>query len=164
MRDLEINSGDTEKPFLIEEPISGVMDPEPVFSAPALAPIASIAPEPGPVAPAPQLPFSSPAPVVDPFASLADLCRYSRANEVQDFLLLSALYLNRSENAETFSLKRLNSALVKAGQSPANHSALEAALTRGVLAMVPDLSDSAEVSEYELTPAGLQTANELIAR
>ncbi len=155
MRDLETSNVNNEKAFLIEEPVA--FETAPTNLAPMAMSAEAILP------PAPALPGPA-QPTMDPFASLDALCRYSRAVDVQDFLLLSALYLTRSEQAETFSLKRLNSALVKAGKTPVNHSALEAALGRGVLAMVPDLSGNADVSEYELTPAGTQAANELIAR
>lgn len=86
--------------------------------------------------------------------SLSDLCDRSRANRIEDFLLLASYYLMHYEHQNTFSLKRLNSILVKSGLTPVNHSVLEAALSEGRLAMVPDLTGMAEVSEYQLTAEG----------
>jgi hypothetical protein len=94
-------------------------------------------------------------------ASLSELCDRSNAQTTQDFLLLAAYYLTTFEQEKQFSLKRLNSSLVKSGLSPVNHSALETALQQGVLSMVPDLTGTAEVSEYQLTDLGGSTALKL---
>jgi hypothetical protein len=91
-------------------------------------------------------------------ASLSDLCDRSTAQSTHDYLLLAAYYLTTFDHQKTFSLKQLNSSLVKAGQSPVNHSTLETALQQGVLTMVPDLTGTAEVSEYRLSDLGSATA------
>jgi hypothetical protein len=108
----------------------------------------------------PSFPAAAPAPNAP--ASLGDLYERAGTANVFDSLLLAALHLTHSEQQEAFSLKRLNSALVKAGLTPVNHSVLEAALSAGVLAMVPDLTGMADVSEYRLTPEGLQSASGLL--
>lgn len=115
-----------------------------------------------PPAAAATLPFPAPAPAIDEPASLGDLYQRSQVANVFDSLLLAAFHLTCSEQQETFSLKRLNSALVKAGVTPVNHSVLESALSAGVLAMVPDLTGTADVSEYRLTPEGLRNAHALL--
>jgi hypothetical protein len=94
--------------------------------------------------------------------SLSDLCERSRADGVDEYLLLSSYYLTHYEQQHMFSLKRLNSVLVKSGMTPVNHSVLETALTQGYLAMVPDLTGTAEVSEYKITPQGEEAARQLI--
>jgi hypothetical protein len=94
--------------------------------------------------------------------SLADLCDRSNASNSEDYLLLSAYYLTRVERQEAFSLKKVNSVLVKSGLTPINHSVLEAVLSRGHLVMVPDLTGTAEVSEYSITPDGQQAAMQLL--
>jgi hypothetical protein len=85
--------------------------------------------------------------------SLTDLYERSRASSPQDFLLLSAYYLTYCEKEERFSLKRLNSLIVKSGLTPVNHSVIESALEQGLLELVPDMTGTAEVTEYRLTDA-----------
>jgi hypothetical protein len=94
--------------------------------------------------------------------SLADLCDRSNAGSSEDYLLLSAYYLTRVERQETFSLKKINSVLVKSGLTPINHSVLESVLASGYLAMVPDLTGTAEVSEYSITRDGREAAIQLL--
>lgn len=91
-------------------------------------------------------------------SALSDLCEMSHASNSEDYLLLSAFYLIRFEHQHAFSLKNINSALVKSGLTPINHSILESVLSSGYLAMVPDLTGTAEVTEYILTPEGQQVA------
>jgi hypothetical protein len=94
--------------------------------------------------------------------SLADLCDRSNAGNSDDYLLLSAYYLTRVERQEAFSLKKINSVLVKSGLTPINHSVLESVLSRGHLAMVPDLTGTADVSEYAITSDGRDAAIQLL--
>jgi hypothetical protein len=94
-------------------------------------------------------------------SSLADLCEQANAGSSEDFLLLASYYLNQIEYQDSFSLKRINSNLVKSGLTPVNHSILESVLSQGYLSMVPDLTGMAEVSEYAITPEGLDKVNRL---
>lgn len=94
-------------------------------------------------------------------SSLADLCEQANAGSSEDYLLLASYYLNQMEYQESFSLKRINSNLVKSGLTPVNHSILESVLSQGYLSMVPDLTGLADVSEYSITPAGLDKINRL---
>lgn len=94
--------------------------------------------------------------------SLADLCERSRAGTSEDYLLLAAFYLTTFENQDKFSLKRVNSMLVKSGLTPVNHSVLETTLSRGYLSMVPDLTGMAESSEYTLTEDGQSFVSHLL--
>jgi hypothetical protein len=50
--------------------------------------------------------------------------------------------------------KRVNNLLVKGGYPPVNHSVIEATIERGYLAVVPDLTGTAEMTEYQLSEAG----------
>jgi hypothetical protein len=93
--------------------------------------------------------------------SLADLCDQAQPGSSEDYLLLAAYYLSHVESQACFSLKRINANLVKSGLTPVNHSALEAVLSKGYLSMVPDLSGTAEVSEYSMTDDGLAFVNQL---
>lgn len=94
-------------------------------------------------------------------SSLADLCEQANAGSSEDYLLLASYYLNQMEYQESFSLKRINSNLVKSGLTPVNHSILESVLSQGYLSMVPDLTGLADVSEYSITQAGLDKINRL---
>ena len=94
--------------------------------------------------------------------SLADLCDRSDASNSEDYLLLTAYYLTRVERQNSFSLKKVNTALVKSGLTPVNHSVLESVLASGFLSMVPDLTGTAEVSEYMITAQGQQAAIQLL--
>lgn len=94
-------------------------------------------------------------------SSLADLCEQANAGSSEDYLLLASYYLNQMEYQESFSLKRINSNLVKSGLTPVNHSTLESVLSQGYLSMVPDLTGMAEVTEYSITSEGLDKINQL---
>jgi len=99
---------------------------------------------------------------MESISSLSDLCQHASADSTDEFLLLAAYYLTTFEQQNTFTLKQLNSSLVKSGKSPVNHGVLEVALQQGVLDMVPDLNGTAEVSEYRLTDQGDLAANKLL--
>ncbi len=94
-------------------------------------------------------------------SSLSDLCEQAHAGTSEDYLILASYYLNQMEYQETFSLKRINSNLVKSGLTPVNHSILETVLSKGLLAMVPDMTGTAEASEYMITQEGLNAVNAL---
>ena len=114
------------------------------------------------------MPYTAPNGAIGPepdltlITSLADLCDRSNAANSEDYLLLSAYYLTRIERQATFSLKKVNSALVKSGLTPVNHSILETVLSRGFLSMVPDLNGTAEVTEYMMSAEGQQAATLLL--
>lgn len=99
---------------------------------------------------------------MESISSLSDLCQHASADSTDDFLLLAAYYLTTFEQQTAFTLKQLNSSLVKSGKSPVNHGVLEVALQQGVLDMVPDLNGTAEISEYCLTEQGDLAANKLL--
>jgi len=94
----------------------------------------------------------------DGVSSLIQLADRSRAATSEDFLLLTAFYLNDFENADRFSLKRINSQLVKSGLTPVNHSVLESSITKGLVSLIPDMTGMADVSEYSLSESGRQYA------
>ncbi len=102
------------------------------------------------------------APDLSGITSLADLCDRANAANSEDYLLLAAYYLTQLERQETFSLKKVNSVLVKSGLTPVNHSVLETVLTNGYLAMVPDLTGTAEVTEYKISMDGQAAALALL--
>lgn len=99
-------------------------------------------------------PIAAKVPNLSGASTLLELCDRAHAESSEDYLLLSAYFLTQFEREEKFSLKRINSMLVKSGLTPVNHSVLEAILSRGYLSMVPDMTGMAEVSEYILTAEG----------
>lgn len=94
--------------------------------------------------------------------SLAELCEQSRASSPEDFLILSSFFLTEIDGLDKFSLKKINSTLVQSGYTPVNHSVLEGAMTNQLIAMVPDTTGMADVSEYALTDAGQEKAEVLL--
>lgn len=99
-------------------------------------------------------PPTMPAPDLSTVGSLAELCDLSRANSREDFLLMAGYFVSNYEGAEKFSLKRLNAVLIKSGMNPANHSDLEMAVAKQNFVLMPDMTGTAEASEYTLTDAG----------
>jgi len=95
-------------------------------------------------------------------SSLQELVDESHPDSAEDYLLLSAYYLSQYESESQFSLKRINAMLVKSGLTPVNHSVLESALTQGRLYMAPDLTGTADVSEYGLTEEGFSLVQTLL--
>lgn len=86
--------------------------------------------------------------------SLTDLYERSNASSAEDILLLSSYFLTFCEREEKFSLRRINSMIVRSGLNPVTHSVIEGALEKGYLEMVPDMTGMAEVTEYCLTSNG----------
>jgi hypothetical protein len=127
--------------------------------APAPAPVQTALPFVGQTTP---VEMADSVPELPSATTLLELCDRSGAESSEDYLLLSAYYLTFFEREEKFSLKRINSMLVKSGLTPVNHSVLEATLGRSYLSMVPDMTGLAEVSEYVLTMEGQQAAKQLI--
>ena len=113
-----------------------------------------------PTVPAPrQEPVYSPEPSprsLDGIGSLSELCDRSNAVGLEDFLMLSAYYLTRFESMSKFSLKRINSALVKSGLTPVNHAVVQDMVDLRRLATVDDLTGDAEATEWTLTETGEQ--------
>jgi hypothetical protein len=95
--------------------------------------------------------------------TLNDLCDKARPQTPEGYLLTSGYYLAFFEAEERFSLKRLNSLLVKNGYKPINHSVLESALTQGLITLVPDATGTAESTEYALTGRGQSAVEQMLA-
>ncbi|MGE0200263.1 MAG: hypothetical protein AB7P76_04770 [Candidatus Melainabacteria bacterium] len=123
---------------------TAVMDAPAAFESPASAPAAS----------APGGLFS--------FDSLGELCTRVQPKSPEEFLSMTAFFLTFYEGLDKFSMKRVNSLLVKSGLTPINHSVMEAALSQKHIAIVPDLTGMAETSEYTLTEAGQEFARSLL--
>jgi hypothetical protein len=126
---------------------------------PSLPPVVKAVPATAPPPPA-QAPAASPAPME--INSLSDLVRRAQATTPEEFLMLASYFLTFFEAEERFSLKRINSMMVRSGITPVNHSVLESTLAKEYLAMVPDLTGMADVTEYTLTSAGQEFTERLL--
>lgn len=89
--------------------------------------------------------------------SFANICDATGAATSEDHLLISAYAMTALGNIPRFSLLTLNNVIETAGHSPVNHSVLEIGLSKGLLVMVPDMTGTAEATEYELTDHGRAT-------
>ncbi|MEB3245134.1 MAG: hypothetical protein VKJ06_04015 [Vampirovibrionales bacterium] len=86
--------------------------------------------------------------------SLMDLVEQAKPQTMEESLMLTTYYLTFFDAMSVFNLKHINNLLVKSGYGPVNHSAIETAIDRGYLAVVPDLNGTAEMTEYTLSDAG----------
>ncbi|MEB3206494.1 MAG: hypothetical protein VKK59_04000 [Vampirovibrionales bacterium] len=86
--------------------------------------------------------------------SLTDLMEQAKPKTMEESLLLTCYYLTFFDATANFTLKHVNSLLLKGGYPPVNHSVIEATIERGYLAVVPDLTGTAEMTEYQLSDAG----------
>jgi chemotaxis protein histidine kinase CheA len=94
--------------------------------------------------------------------NLDELCQRVHLNAPEDTLVIASYYLSFFEAEEKFTLKRINSLLVDSKMNPVNHSVLESSLSKKHLAMVPDMTGMADVTEYSLTNDGQEYAESLI--
>ena len=95
--------------------------------------------------------------------TLQELCEVaSKAKTAEDFLLLTGYFLQEYKATRSYSLKLINTELVRTGLTPINHAILENTVTLGLIAMIPDLTGNAQSTEYELTPQGLEHVKHLL--
>ena len=88
------------------------------------------------------------------FESLADLIAVKNPQSKLDYLLLTAYYLQTTENLFKYSLKQLNSKLMPFLGYLIDHSIVHNAVAHDFIEVVPDYNGIAEVTEYRLTPLG----------
>lgn len=89
--------------------------------------------------------------ITSPF--LAYLSVFNPQNPT-DYLVLTAKYLSENEDLHRFSLKQLNAKLVPATQLPITHNTVQEALENGLITIVPNYTNIADVTEYSLTQSG----------
>ncbi len=95
--------------------------------------------------------------VVEKVESLSDFEAYLNSYNPQndmDKLIVTAKYILNTENQECFSIKQLNAKLVPIANSPINHAMIEDAINQNLLRILPDLTGTAEYTEYTLTEDG----------
>lgn len=118
-------------------------------------------PSPSPVE-LPPLPFKAfeLPPGIETLRDLGQLAQ--KATPGTDYLMLTAFYLVQLKQAEKFSLKEVNTELMRAGFTPVNHAMLETALNKGLLQLLPDMTGTALAAEYQLTEQGQEAVHRLL--
>lgn len=95
--------------------------------------------------------------VVEKVESLSDFEAYLNSHNPQnntDKLIITAKYILNVENQNAFSIKQLNAKLVPLTGEPINHQMIEDAIHQNFLRILPDLTGTAEYTEYTLTEDG----------
>lgn len=95
--------------------------------------------------------------VVEKIESLDDFENYLKSYNPEndtDKLMITAKYILNVENQNCFSIKQLNSKLVPLTGSPIDHSMIEEAINQNLVRIYPDLTGTAEYTEYTLTEEG----------
>jgi hypothetical protein len=86
-----------------------------------------------------------------------------RAAMGEDYLLLSAYFLDHFKSQPAASMRDMNAELIRSGLTPINHAVIEAAVSKGLLELLPDTTGNALVTEYRLTPDGFSALEGLLA-
>lgn len=95
--------------------------------------------------------------VVEKIESLDDFEEYLKSYNPEndtDKLMVTAKYILNVENQNCFSIKQLNSKLVPLTGAPIDHSMIEEAINQNLVRIFPDLTGTAEYTEYTLTEEG----------
>ncbi len=90
------------------------------------------------------------------FDTLPDLLSRIKPENPVEKLILIAFYLNEKENKEKFSIKDINTVSPTSIKSQIDHSVLHDAMSKNFIELVPDISGTAEYTEYKLTKEGAQ--------
>jgi hypothetical protein len=80
----------------------------------------------------------------------------------RDHLLWAAYYLQQVEQSGAFTLQGLNGLLNEVGLPRAKHATLAALLDEALLEVKPDLTGTAEATDYSLTPQGVALMSQLL--
>lgn len=91
-------------------------------------------------------------------ASLQVLFRLPNPGNVgmDEWLLRAAYYAVNTQQKDQFALRELNDVLEDVGQPTGNHAALQLAVSKGWLQLVPDRTGMAAEIQYQLTEVGEQ--------
>lgn len=71
-----------------------------------------------------------------------------------DLLMLTAKYIWENENTEKFTIKQINAKLVPAKGIAINHFTMQEAIEKGLIKVVPNYTNVADITEYTLTEDG----------
>lgn len=86
--------------------------------------------------------------------SLKSLIQTKNPQKPIDYLLLAAHYLNEVEGLKRYSLKQINTKVLTVSSTPIDHGAIQEAVVREYIEIVPDVTGMADVTEYAITDKG----------
>lgn len=95
--------------------------------------------------------------VIEKVEQLSNFKEYLHTHEPEnniDKLIITAKYILNIENKDSFSIKQLNAKIVPVTGSPIDHSMIEEAINQNLVRIYPDLTGTAEYTEYTLTEEG----------
>lgn len=71
-----------------------------------------------------------------------------------DYLICATYYLSEVAKLDRFSLKQINSEIVKLINKPVDHSIIQQAVNKDYIRVMPDFTGMADVTEYSMTESG----------
>ena len=86
--------------------------------------------------------------------SLKSLIQAKNPQKPIDYLLLASHYLNEVEGLKRYSLKQINTKVLTVSSTPIDHGAIQEAVVREYIEIVPDVTGMADVTEYAITDKG----------
>ena len=95
-----------------------------------------------------------PSPSIKKDDSYIKFMQEQKIEQKLDYLMLTAYYLTQFEQVPRFTIKQLNSKLMKNLAVIVDHSVLQEAIKRGYIECLPDLTGVIGASEYRLTAYG----------
>ncbi|MDD3012494.1 MAG: hypothetical protein PHC34_02180 [Candidatus Gastranaerophilales bacterium] len=88
-------------------------------------------------------------------ASIEELIDLKNPETHLDYLIVAAYYLKEIDLLDRYSLKQINSKVIKFIQKPINHAIIQEAVKNDFLEVVPDYTGMADVTEYIITSEGI---------
>ena|GEM_PF-3104785 len=88
-------------------------------------------------------------------ASIEELIDLKEPETLLDYLVVAAYYLKEIDLQDRYSLKQINSKVIKFIQKPINHAVIQEAVENNLLEVVPDYTGMADVTEYIITSEGI---------
>lgn len=88
-------------------------------------------------------------------ASIEELIELKDPQTPLDYLVVAAYYLKEYDMLDRYSLKQINSKIIRFVQKPVNHTVIQEAVTNNFLEVVPDYTGMADVTEYMITSEGI---------
>jgi hypothetical protein len=91
----------------------------------------------------------------DSSATIAELIDLKNPQTPLDYLIITAYYLKECDLLDRYSLKQINSKIIKFIEKPLNHAIIQEAVSNDFLEVVPDYTGMANVTEYIITSEGI---------
>ena len=87
--------------------------------------------------------------------TIEELIDLKNPETLLDYLVIAAYYLKEIDLLDRYSLKQINSKVIKFIQKPINHAIIQEAVENNFLEVVPDYTGMADVTEYMITSEGI---------